>query len=65
MMNQLKSVELFLALGLATTISVSSNPIVNAEEMAESVTPSSLFAQGGDGHLSSPAPQGIAYVFDS
>jgi phosphohistidine phosphatase SixA len=51
MSKQLKSVELFLALGLATTIGVSSNLLVNAEEITElSTTPTQILVQeGGEG----------------
>jgi broad specificity phosphatase PhoE len=48
-MNKHKSVELFLALGLVTTIGISNNTIVNAEEI-EPLTPQvHLLAQDSEG----------------
>ena len=51
MNNKLKSVELFLALGLATTVGVSSMSYINAEEVESPVTPQLLAqdAEGGEG----------------
>lgn len=50
-MNKLKSVELFLALGVATTIGVSSTSLINAEEITESPAAIQLAqdAEGGEG----------------
>jgi hypothetical protein len=49
MSNKLKSVELFLALGLATAIGVSNHLVVNAEETDEPTITTHLIAQGGEG----------------
>ena len=52
MNNKLKSVELFVALGLATTIGVSNVSIINAEEISEIPATPQLLAQdteGGEG----------------
>ena len=49
MNNKLKSVELFLALGLATTIGVSSLSSVDAEEVESPATPLLAQAEGGEG----------------
>ena len=45
MNTKLKSIELFLAMGLATIISIGSNSIINAEEIDRFPTDSSLLAQ--------------------
>ena len=52
MNDKLKSLELFLALGVATTIGVSSMSLINAEEVEESPATPQLLAQdteGGEG----------------
>lgn len=49
MKNQLKSVELFLALSVATTISVASITTINAEEITESPATTQLLAQESEG----------------
>ncbi|MGV2831131.1 histidine phosphatase family protein [Myxosarcina sp. GI1(2024)] len=51
MNEKLKSLELFLALGLATTIGVASNPMVNAEEIIQEPTASThiIAQEGGEG----------------
>jgi broad specificity phosphatase PhoE len=51
MNKQLKSIELFLALGLTTTISVSSASLINAEEVKEVPVTNQLLvqAEGGEG----------------
>ncbi|NEP03333.1 MAG: histidine phosphatase family protein [Symploca sp. SIO2E9] len=65
MSHKLKSVELFLALGLATTIGVSSNPQVNAEEIDELPIHTHLLAQDGEGSIElSPGEQANANFQD-
>lgn len=48
MNTKLKSIELFLAMGLATIISIGSNSSVNAAEIDEFPTHASLLAQGSE-----------------
>ena len=65
MNNKRKSVELFLTLGLATTISVFSNSIVNAEEIEELPVTTHFLAQGGEGGAElSPGEQANANFQD-
>ena len=52
MNNKLKSVALFLALGLATTIGLSNVSLINAEEIELPVTPQLLAQDAEDGELS-------------
>lgn len=49
MNNQLKSVELFLALSLVGTVGISSHSLVNAGEIEQLPTHNHLLAQGGEG----------------
>jgi broad specificity phosphatase PhoE len=49
MNNKLKSVELFLTLGLVTAIGVSIDSLVNAEAIEELPQHTQLLAQGGEG----------------
>lgn len=48
MNTKLKSIELFLAMGLATIISVGSNSIINAAEIDKLPADTSLLAQGNE-----------------
>lgn len=49
MKDKLKSVELFLALSVATTIGVSITPMINAEEIKSSPATTQLLAQATEG----------------
>lgn len=61
MNEKLKSVELFLALGLATAVGVTGCNLVNAEEIKEPATAIDLLAQGGEGSTEmSPGEQANA-----
>lgn len=51
-MKKLKSIKLFLALGVATSIGVSAIPELNGEEVAELSATAELLAQEGGGELS-------------
>ncbi|NEO32739.1 MAG: histidine phosphatase family protein [Symploca sp. SIO3C6] len=65
MNHELKSVELFLALGLVTFIGVSSNPQVNAEEINELPVHTHLLSQDGEGGIElSPGEQANANFQD-
>jgi hypothetical protein len=56
MNKQVKYVELFLALSLVTVIGISSNSLVNAEEIDRLPAQTQLLAQGGEGEAVELSP---------